>query len=239
MKQSRCQGNENWYQKYYSVKGENRNDIIGNSGVFFQTIASQKSIVESFREIPFFEKNKWRVLDVGCGSGVSLLQLLGLGFEPSFLYGIDILPERILEAENKLSNINFSVGDAAMMEYASNYFDLVMESTMFIQLTDESLSGQIADEMLRVVKPEGYIMLTDWRYSWRHPEYCKLSSRRIAQLFHVGKKTSQVSYHYGALIPPIGRFLSSYLPSLYFGVSKICPFLVGQVTVVLQKMAED
>jgi len=40
---------------------------------------------------------------------------------------------------------------------------------MFIQLMDESICQGIATEILRVVKPNGYIMLTDWRYSFGRP----------------------------------------------------------------------
>jgi len=126
-------------------------------------------------------------------------------------------------------------GDATAMYYDSSAFDLVMESTLFIQLTDDSVSHDIAKEMVRVVKPGGYIMLIDWRYSFGRAGYAALSARRIARLFGVGSQTSIVCQRRGALIPVLGRFLSQYLPSVYFPVSRVLPFLVGQVTVVLRK----
>jgi hypothetical protein len=58
---------------------------------------------------------------------------------------------------------------------------------------------------------------------------------RIAALFDVGGSTSVIARERGALVPPVGRRLSRYLPSLYFLVQALLPPLVGQVTTVLRK----
>jgi hypothetical protein len=42
----------------------------------------------------------------------------------------------------------------------------------------------------------------------------------------------------GALIPPVGRFLSKYCHALYFPVAALLPPLVGQVVTVLQKRSD-
>jgi len=225
---------QEWYIEYYSKKGIDRNDILSNSGVLFQALAVRKSVVEALRNLDI-KRDGARILDVGCGGGGSLSQFLDFGFEPSSLYGIDIIQERVFEGKRRFPTINFAYGDASKMEYNSDYFDIVLESTMFIQLTDDTLSKRIADEMLRVVKPSGYLMLIDWRYSYGHPEYKALSRSRIASLFQVGNRTEVVCCKHGALIPPIGRLFSSYFSSLYFVIARIFPFLVGQVTTVLQK----
>jgi ubiquinone/menaquinone biosynthesis C-methylase UbiE len=192
-----------------------------------------RSVIEALRTLPI--RREWKILDVGCGSGGSLLQFLGLGFSPRCLYGIDICPERIQEGKEKFPNINFVCGDAARMDYETNYFDMAMESTMFIQLTDDDLARRIADEMLRVVKPSGNVVLIDWRYSYGHPEYKALSRKRIIELFQVGTQTTAYCSKHGALIPPLGRLLSAYLPSSYFMVQRLLPFLSGQMVTVLQK----
>lgn len=227
---------QDWYSEYYSRKGRDRNDILSNSGVLFQTLAFQKSVVEALRFLGV-KKSGSVILDVGCGSGGSLTQFLHFGFDPSALHGIDIIQERIFEGRRRFPTLNLACGDASHMEYDSHHFDMVMESGMFIQLTDDNLSQKIANEMIRVAKPSGFIMLIDWRYSYGHSECKSLSRSRIASLFQVGTRTTVLRRTHGALVPPIGRIMSSYLSSLYFIVSRMFPFLVGQVTTVLQKRA--
>jgi ubiquinone/menaquinone biosynthesis C-methylase UbiE len=160
---------------------------------------------------------------------------LSYGLEPERLYGIDIEENRIARGRIRFPSLNLSHGDASAMDYAPDSFDLAMESTMFIQLTDESMAQAIASEMIRVVKPGGYLMLTDWRYSFGRPGYRALSPDRIARLFGVGTHSSVVSRTHGALIPVLGRSLSRYVSSLYFPMCRLFPMLVGQVTVVLRK----
>jgi ubiquinone/menaquinone biosynthesis C-methylase UbiE len=192
--------------------------------------------VEALGALPI-SKN-WKVLDVGCGGGGSLLHFLDSGFAPSGLFGIDIIPERIQEGKERYPNLNLICGDASRMDYNSDYFDIVIESTMFVLLTDDTLSQKIADEMIRVVKTSGYLMLIDWRYSYYgSTEHKALSRRRINQLFKVGTKTKTHCFRHGALLPPIGRFLSTYFQSSYFIIQRLLPFCVGQVVTVLQKAA--
>ena len=222
-----------WYEDYYATKGDDRNDPLRNPGVLFQNLAFEKSIVEALRTIHL--DKSWKILDVGCGAGFSMLRLLSYGLEPDRLHGIDIAENRIARGRHRQPALNFTLGDATAMEFPAKTFDLAMESTMFVQITDEAMADGIAQEMLRVVKPGGYIMLTDWRYSFGRQGYAPVSSERIARLFRVGTQTEVVCRKRGALLPPLGRALSRYLPSLYFPVCRLLPFLVGQVTVILRK----
>lgn len=222
-----------WFKEYYLRKGEDRNDILTNAGVLFQTLALQKSVIEALRTLPV--SRHWKILDVGCGAGSSFPQFLGFGFHPSCLYGIDVIRERTQEGKQQFPNIDFTCADASQMGYESNFFDMVMESTMFMQLTDDDHAKRIAGEMLRVVKPSGYVMLIDWRYCYGYSEYRCLSRKRITELFQVGTRTAIHCIKPGALIPPLGRILSAHLPSSYFLVQRLLPLLSGQITTILQK----
>ncbi len=222
-----------WYRQYYARKGRDRNNVLTNPGALFQQIALQRSVIQALRTLNV--DVGWRILDVGCGSGDSLLQFLNLGFAPEQLHGIELLSDRVARGKRRLATANFVRGDASQMGYASECFDLVMESTMFIQLHDRTASAQIAQEMLRVTKPSGYLMLIDWRYSFGYPEYTALSQKRIAQLFGVDRHTTLHCRTRGALVPPIGRVLSARLPSFYFLIQRVAPWLVGQVVTVLRK----
>ena len=183
----------NWYREYYDRKGPDRNNLLKNPEVLFQALATDASVVAVLRSTGL-DSTKSTVLDVGCGSGSSLVSMMRLGFSPSNLRGIDVLGDRIAEARSKLPNVPFHCGDARCMEFPDSAFDLVMEWTMFVQITDKSLSRQIAQEMLRVTKPGSFVLLVDWRYSKPgNAQYKGLNLERIRSLFDVGSRTTLLS----------------------------------------------
>lgn len=159
-----------------------------------------------------------------------------MGFEPENIYGIDILENRVQEAIKRYPNAHFQHGDASRMPFEDEEFDLVCESTMFVQIIDDNLARKIAAEMIRVTKRGSYLMLADWRYNKPgHPEYKALSKKRMTKLFDVGTRCQLLGTCKGSLIPPVGRFLSKRIPSIYFLLQAVFPALVGQVTYVLRK----
>ena len=225
------------YSPYYREHGDDRNDLLKNPGVLFQTLAFDRANIRALGKLDL-DRSTARVLDVGCGTGSSLLSLLRLGFDPARLSGIDLEQERIDRALRQAPNVDFRCGDARRLEFEDGTFDLVLESTMFVLMTDESLAKEIAAEMIRVTAPGRYIMLVDWRYGKPgKSHYRGVSPARIRKLFDVGLRTRVVGVERGALIPPVGRFLSRSLPSLYFAVQALVPPLVGQTTTVLEKIS--
>lgn len=150
-----AQETKQWYDEYYKKKGMDRNSLLLNPEVLFQTLAFESSVIQALRSTKI-DPSEAQVLDVGCGTGGSFFNLFRLGFDPSRMFGIDIIEDRILEGRKKCPHVNLSCADASNMEFSDNYFDIVTESTMFVQLTDNSLSECIAMEMLRVVKHGGF-----------------------------------------------------------------------------------
>ena len=227
---------EEYYRGYDGRKGIGRNDLLSNPQVLFQFLAGEAAVIHALRSIEL-NHAKAKVLDVGCGKGASLLSLLRMGFAPSNLHGVDIRPDQIAFARGQLPASPIQCADASHLEFMDNTFDIVHASAMFLQVTDETLSAQIAAEMVRVVKPGGYILVSDWRYSKPgSSEFKAMDKKRIARLFSVGRQMTVGGVFPGQLIPPVGRFLSQHLPSLYFLVRAVFPFLVGRVTTVLRKI---
>ena len=224
------------YREYYEQHGADRNDLLRNPEVLFQTLAIDRANVEALR-VADIDRQSARVLDVGCGSGSSLLQFIRLGFDPANLYGIDMSEERIAEARARLAGVNFKVADARFIPQSDASLDLVFESTMLGTLEDLDLLQSISKDMLRVTKPGGFIMLCDWRYSRKGSGVkTSINPAMIAKLFAVGSATEVVSRARGALVPPLGRRLSRFAPSLYFLTQTLLPFTAGQVSTVLKKL---
>jgi ubiquinone/menaquinone biosynthesis C-methylase UbiE len=223
------------YERYYSDVGEFRNSLLHNPEVMFQSFAFQKSLIDCLRKLDL-DPPTAKVLDVGCGTGGSLPQMIELGFDPANFTGIDLLEDRIAVARRKYPGVRFIAGDARELPCEDDALDLVLESTMFINVTDNDVAKAVATEMVRVVRPSGYIVVIDWRYAKPGKEgYLAVTRKRIGYLFDVGTQTDVYCAARGALVPPLGRMLSKRLPSLYFLVAALVPFLVGQKTTVLRK----
>jgi SAM-dependent methyltransferase len=230
-----ARSNSGLYREYYEQHGADRNDLLRNPEVLFQTLAIDRANIAALR-VADIDRQSARVLDVGCGSGASLLQFIRLGFDPRNLYGIDMSEERIAEARARLAGVSFKVADARFIPQSDASLDLVFESTMLGTLDDRDLLQAIASDMLRVTRPGGFIMLCDWRYSKQGSGVkTSINPPMIAKLFDVGGATEVVSRVRGALVPPLGRRLSRLAPSLYFLTQTLLPFTAGQVTTVLRK----
>jgi ubiquinone/menaquinone biosynthesis C-methylase UbiE len=222
------------YAAYYATKGTDRNSLY-NPGVLFQVLAQDAAMIRAMRAVDLNAESA-KLLDVGCGDGSTFWTLLRLGFKPENLHGVDIQSELIDKARSRHPLIHFDAVDATRLPFEDGTFDLVMESMMFIHATDTQLAQRIAAEMLRVTKPGGKILISDWRYAKpRNLNYQAVTRKRINSLFDVGNRTRTQSRHRGALLPPVGRFFSTHFSSSYFVVQKLFPFLTGHVVTVLKK----
>ncbi len=119
---------------------------------------------------PFYFSNKavlqalsphWNssILDVGCGTGILLQQLLQLD-RGIRLYGIDIAPEMVKTAQAKFAeeSVIIKQGTAHSLPYKNDSFDYVACATSFHHYPDPEGSLR---EILRVLKVGGKFVLLD------------------------------------------------------------------------------
>ena len=100
------------------------------------------------------------VLDVGCGTGKLLETYADAGATCS---GIDMSEAMLAEATKLLGDrADLHTGDAAEMPYDDGSFDLAVCSLMIHEL-DPDIQQQVLSEMARVVKPEGRVLVVDYR----------------------------------------------------------------------------
>jgi ubiquinone/menaquinone biosynthesis C-methylase UbiE len=131
----------------------------------------------------------FEVLSVGCGPGLMLREITKL--DPSIRgTGIDISPSRVQTAREKNSGkrqLNFVCGDAQEMQFARNSFDFVY-SRMLLQYLQKK--EQALDELVRVCKPGGTVLLQDLdgQLLWNYPEDASLQ-RSLEQVVAALAKT--------------------------------------------------
>tara|TARA_Y100000746_G_C15393351_1_gene403221 strand:+ start:175 stop:897 length:723 start_codon:yes stop_codon:yes gene_type:complete len=230
--------NQKWYSNYihdhYKNK-DNLRDSILNKEVLFQHLARKKCLINSLSKLSL-DKDISKIIDIGCGSCSDLINLVSFGFKQKNLYGVDINKSDIDFGGRNYPLLNLFNQDATQLNFESDYFDLTMESTMFVQITNLKISRGIANEMMRITKKKGYILLIDWKYGkLNDKKFLACDKRRVLEIFKVGEKTSLISIVPGMLVPPIGRFFSKNCSEFYFLIARLFPFFVGQVGYILIK----
>jgi ubiquinone/menaquinone biosynthesis C-methylase UbiE len=173
-----------------------------------------------------------KILEIGCGSGDFLRDLIKWGGRPENLTGIDVLPDRIAEARRLCpKDVRIEQANAASLNYPTEHFDLVVQSTVFTSVLDRQVRFQMAAEMRRVVKSNGLILWYDYHVNNpRNKDVRGVKRREIHELFpgcHVELKRI-------TLLPPFTERVAPYSRLLCYVLEKI-PWLCTHYIGVIQK----
>lgn len=155
-----------------------------NKGNLFIIHQREKALLDILNKFNYSDLTNKRILDVGCGTGGTLRRFIDYGAKPENLYGIDLLKDRIENAKQLHPKINFICGDASNLPYADNYFDIVLQFTVFTSIHDINLKKKIASEMLRVCKEDGIIIWYDFYFdNPKNPDVKGVKKNEIHSLF--------------------------------------------------------
>ncbi|HAD83164.1 MAG: hypothetical protein A2509_11030 [Candidatus Edwardsbacteria bacterium RIFOXYD12_FULL_50_11] len=164
----------------------------------------------------------YKILEVGCGEGFWLRELMRYGAIPANLYGVDLLPERVARARSLYPNINITQGNCEILAFPGQEFDIVLQSTVFTSILSAEMRRNIAAEMLRVVRRDGIILWYDFRYdNPGNPDVQGIKRSEIVNLFpgcELDLKTT-------TLAPPLSRRLAGFswlLCELLSGIGPLC-----------------
>ena len=77
----------------------------------------------------------WAITEVGCGDGGNLLDAIRLGARPAHLRGLELLPERVALARERLpAAVRIDAGDALAADIAPASQQAVLQFTVFSSL---------------------------------------------------------------------------------------------------------
>ena len=132
-------------------------------------------------------KDNIKILDVGCGTGDSLIYLYNKN-QKLKLFGIDISKNMLKIARKKLGNkaiLKFS--DVEKIQFENNFFDYVINTEAFHHFPNPN---KAIKEMSRVLKKKGKLIITDinfysnfihWLFKKIEPGHVKIYNEKEFQ----------------------------------------------------------
>lgn len=173
-----------------------------------------------------------KVLEIGCGSGKNLLELIRLGFKPENIIGNELLEDRAELARRILpSATKIICGDASSLNLANNSFDVIIQSTVFTSILGDAFKKRLAERVWELLKPGGGILWYDFIYNNpKNHDVKGIPIKEIKELFpHGSIKVWRVT-----LPPPIGRVVTKIHPGLY-NFFNLFPFFRTHVLCWIEK----
>ncbi|MDD4050981.1 MAG: class I SAM-dependent methyltransferase [candidate division Zixibacteria bacterium] len=159
-----------------------------------------------------------KILDIGAGELYWGDQFVAMGVNKDDYVGVDLLVWRLQKGRASGHDHQAVAASAAELPFESATFDLISQFTMMTSVLDNALKSRIAAEMIRVLKPGGYILWYDFRYSNpSNPDTCGIGRGELKRLF----PEQPISLQAITLLPPLARKLG--LPLLKF--FHACPIL--------------
>ncbi len=152
-----------------------------------------------------FPRSEHQCLEVGCGAGGWFSDLLSWGPRQSDLHGIDVNGGRIDRARELFPAAEFRLDDAVEMPWDDSTFNLVIASTVFSSILDQSVRRLVANEIIRVLAPRGALLWYDFAFNNpRNSNVRGINRKEIRNLFpELHGRIRSIT-----LAPPIARVIA-------------------------------
>jgi SAM-dependent methyltransferase len=201
-------------------------------GELFMAQERERNILHLLRLEGIDDLTSLRILEVGCGRGLPLVDWIRWGATPHNLAGVDVMESFLHEASAIAPLICFAAASGSGLPFGDGAFDVVTQFTVFSSILDDAMRRSVAVEMLRVTRPGGGILWYDVRIgNPTNPNLRAIGRNEIRRLFP-GCAISMVS---STLAPPLARCLApwSFLACAALGA---IPFLRTHYAVFIRKV---
>ena len=176
-----------------------------------------------------------KVLEIGTGFGDGLRPFLLNDFNVENLNGVDLMPARLEIAKKRVFGANFfHESGHELKSFHDNSMDLVTIQFVFCHIPSEEMKRKIAQEILRVLKSGGFILILDWKINWKPRNIYGPSMKFIETIFRSKELTTRNAIIPTHIWPNIGNIISKKMLYFYPLLLRF-PFFAGARYILLQK----
>lgn len=174
-----------------------------------------------------------KVLDYGCGNGRWFGRWLAWGVPAKNLFGVDLRETAVENAKHHFSAIDIHAMCDGIIPFPDNYFDIVTQNLVFSSILDDQIRQATAVEMIRVLKPGGFIFWFDFTFNNpTNPDVNGIVKKDIIRLF------SSLSVKFVkklVLAPPIAKYLVPLSWNVSSAIEAFIPIFRTHIFVALKK----
>jgi SAM-dependent methyltransferase len=163
----------------------------------------ERAVLSLLRKANMLPLTGRRVLDVGCGDGSVLRDMLRYGASADDLFGVDLLTDRVERARELTPGAHIDVADAQALNHEDGAFDLVLGFTLLSSVMEPEARARVASEMRRLTRHGGVVLLYDF---WTNPfnkDVRPLKQIEVRMLF----PDRRIDFQRTTLAPPLLRLL--------------------------------
>jgi ubiquinone/menaquinone biosynthesis C-methylase UbiE len=174
-----------------------------NVSHLFAVQQRQRAALKILRKMGINSLLDLKLLEIGCGSGKILQEFLNFGMPSRNLYGLDLLMNRLFQAQDQSPLSQWVNADGQVVPFRSGSFDLVTQYTALSSILDPAIRERVAAEMLRILKPGGFII---WYDFWLNPVNSQTHGIRRAESRSM-VPNCRLEFQKITLAPPLARRL--------------------------------
>jgi SAM-dependent methyltransferase len=161
-------------------RGDDARYTLFEPAHLFQSQSLERALLRALRREGYRSLDGLRILDAGCGSGAWLDGLRRYGAQAGNLYGVELREEVFRRDGHDVTRI---VAAGGLLPFPAASFDLVCQVTMLSSILDAETRRQTASELLRVLRPSGFILWYDFTVNPLNPDTHGIGRAELRCLF--------------------------------------------------------